>query len=206
VSTRYARRQHVSRLDDVAAVACERRELLLRVHRFRLRSDDLEDCYSQAVLELLAHTKRGGTFASRPHVARALELRFLSRVCDRRRALSGRSPIEAALECAVPIDRYIECDADVDDERVAVERLVLAREELRELARLARELTDDQRLALAADLAGVPRSTVCSRTGWSEDKYRKVGQRARLRLRDLRDARGLSRAPVRGRKRGQTDL
>ena len=37
-----------------------RRELLLRVHRHRLRKEDLEDCYSQATLELLAQARAGG--------------------------------------------------------------------------------------------------------------------------------------------------
>lgn len=58
----HARRGSV--VDDVAEVACARRELLLRAHRFRLRHEDLEDCYSQATLELVAHAQRGGTFAS----------------------------------------------------------------------------------------------------------------------------------------------
>jgi hypothetical protein len=50
--------------EEVALVARARRELLLRVHRHRLRAEDLEDCYSQATLELLAHARRGGRFAS----------------------------------------------------------------------------------------------------------------------------------------------
>jgi hypothetical protein len=50
--------------DAVAAVACERRELLLRAHRFRLRREDLEDCYGQATLELVARAKGGGAFSS----------------------------------------------------------------------------------------------------------------------------------------------
>ena len=40
--------------EEVALVARARRELLLRAHRHRLRREDLEDCYSQATLELLA--------------------------------------------------------------------------------------------------------------------------------------------------------
>jgi len=151
-----ARRGSVA--DEVAEVACARRELLLRAHRFRLRHEDLEDCYSQATLELVARAQRGATFASRAHVANAIELRFLSRVRDRRRALSGRSPVQAALEQASPLDPALACGVDVVDEGAAVERLVLLREELRELERLARELSDDQRLALASQVAGVYRS------------------------------------------------
>lgn len=184
--------------DEVAAVACEQRELLLRAHRFRLRREDLEDCYSQAALELVTQAQRGGVFASRRHIANTIELRFLSRVRDRRRALSGRSPMQAAIEQAAPLDPADRSGVDVLDERAAVERLVILREELRELERLARELTADQRLALASQLAGESCSAFCSRTGWSHEKYRKVGQRARSRLRDLRDQSG---SPVSGRRR-----
>ncbi len=170
-------------------VACERRDLLLRAHRFRLRREDLEDCYSQATLELIVHARRGGAFASGRHIANALELRFVSRVRDRRRAIGGRSPLEAAFEQAVPLDaRGVEPTVDVGDDRAGVERAVIAREELRELVALARELTDDQRKALAAQAAGESCRAFMGRTGWSSEKYRKVGQRARLRLRDLRGA------------------
>lgn len=177
--------RHASVADEVAEVACARRELLLRAHRFRLRYEDLEDCFSQATLELIAHAQRGGKFASRAHVANAIELRFLSRVRDRRRALSGRSPIHAALERASPLDPGLACGVDVVDEGSAVEHVVLVREELRELERLARELSADQRLALAAQIAGVGCHEFCSATGWTDEKYRKVCQRARLRLREL---------------------
>jgi hypothetical protein len=47
----------------VAKVASARRELLLAVHRFRLRREDLEDCYSQATLELLVASRSGKRFA-----------------------------------------------------------------------------------------------------------------------------------------------
>jgi DNA-directed RNA polymerase specialized sigma24 family protein len=186
----HARR--VSVADEVAEVACARRELLLRAHRFRLRREDLEDCYSQATLELVAVAQRGRKFASRGHVANAIELRFLSRVRDRRRALSGRSPVQAALERASPLDPALVCGIDVVDDGASVEHLVLVREELRELERLARELTADQRLALASQVAGVGCREFCSATGWSDEKYRKVCQRARLRLRELTNRPGTS--------------
>ena len=48
--------------EEVAIVARARRELLLRAHRFRLRREDLEDCYSQATLELVVRARRGGVF------------------------------------------------------------------------------------------------------------------------------------------------
>ncbi len=74
------------------------RDLLLRVHRHRLRREDLEDCYSQATLELLARAARERAVrAAALHIANALEQRFLSRIQDRRRALAGRSPMQAAL-------------------------------------------------------------------------------------------------------------
>lgn len=171
----------------MALIACERRELLLRSHRFRLRWEDLEDCYSQATLELVAQALRGRAFSSREHIAHAIELRFLSRVRDHRRALSGRSPMQAALEQAAPLDPGDRSGVEPRDERASIERIVLAREELRELTRAAGALSAEQRLALAAQLAGVGSDAFCLREGWSHEKYRKVGQRARSRLRDLRD-------------------
>ena len=71
-------------------MAQARRDLLLRAHRFRLRKEDLEDCYSQATLELIGQVHRGARFAGRTHLARVLEQRFVSRIHDRRRAISGR--------------------------------------------------------------------------------------------------------------------
>ena len=43
-------------------MARDQREVLLRAHRRQLRWEDLEDCFSQATLELLAHARRGGSF------------------------------------------------------------------------------------------------------------------------------------------------
>jgi hypothetical protein len=48
----------------VALVARARRDLLLRAHRRRLRREDLEDCYSQAALELVARALKGAKFSS----------------------------------------------------------------------------------------------------------------------------------------------
>ena len=62
----------------------------------------------------------------------------------------------------------------------------MLRHDLRRVGRLARELTADQRLALACQLAmDMPSAEFCRRYGWSEEKYRKVLQRARARLRLL---------------------
>jgi hypothetical protein len=158
------------------------------VNRYRLRREDLEDCFGQAVLELVAHVRAGGAFADDRHLANALELRFDSRISDRRRALSGRSPMQAALETALSLGEGEE-GISVIDSRADVERVVIAREEVRRISEAARELTTDQRLALAAQLGspGQTASQFCGAHGWSIEKYRKVGQRARARLARLTD-------------------
>jgi DNA-directed RNA polymerase specialized sigma24 family protein len=171
--------------EDVARVADAKRELLLRVHRFRLRREDLEDCYSEATIETLAKVRRGGGFESRTHVANALELRFLSRVRDRRRALNGRSPMQAALEDAVVLPGSSEEGPELADCSASVEELVLLRDELRAIGNAAKQLTSDQRLVLGSQLAGESCAQFSARSGWSREKYRKVAQRARARLRAL---------------------
>lgn len=169
-------------------MACARRELLLRVHGHRLRREDLEDCYSQATLELVSHARRGGEFASRLHIANAMELRFLSRVRDRRRAVAGRSPMQAALEEATSFEHAGDGGIEVIDARASVETIVLARDDLRNIGRAARQLTSDQRLVLGSQLADVACEVFCERFGWSREKYRKVAQRGRARLRQLIDS------------------
>jgi DNA-directed RNA polymerase specialized sigma24 family protein len=61
----------------------------------------------------------------------------------------------------------------------------MLRHDLRRIARLASDLTDDQRLVLTAQLGQVGQVEFCSHYGWSSEKYRKVAQRARARLRGL---------------------
>jgi hypothetical protein len=126
----------------------------LRVHRFRLRREDLEDAYSQATFELLAQVRQGVGFTSPLHVANALELRFLSRVRDRRRALGGRSPMQAALEDAVMLGSAAEAGIELVDRAANVEALVLLRHELRTVGSLAKRLSADQRLVLGSQLSG----------------------------------------------------
>jgi hypothetical protein len=150
-----------------------------------LRREDLEDCYSQATLELIAHARQGGVFADRLHVGNALELRFLSRVRDRRRALAGRSPMQAALEAAVSLGGLGEDEVMIVDRRAEVEKLAMLRSDLRRVEQLARELTVDQRLVLACQVGQITRAEFCSHFGWTPEKYRKVAQRARARLRRL---------------------
>jgi DNA-directed RNA polymerase specialized sigma24 family protein len=170
----------------VALVAQSRRELLLRVHRHRLRREDLEDCYSQATLELVAHVRGGAGYEGRAHIGAAIEQRFLSRVQDRRRALSGRSPMQAALEGALPLTGPGGEEVNVIDARADLERLVILRQELRRIGVLSRRLTQDQRLILCCQVSlQMKPSEFCRRFGWSAEKYRKVGQRARAHLRSL---------------------
>jgi DNA-directed RNA polymerase specialized sigma24 family protein len=171
-------------LEEVARVAHAKREVLLRAYRHLLRREDLEDCYSQATLELLAHVRRGGVFADRVHLGNTLELRFLSRVRDVRRALAGRSPIQAALASALSIGEHEQHLALVDP-RSDLETLVQLRSDLRRVPALARGLSADQRLVLAAQLADTGCGEFCRRFGWSPDKYRKVAQRGRARLKAL---------------------
>ena len=172
--------------EEVALVARARRDLLLRAYRYRLRREDLEDCYSQATLELVAHVRKGGAFADRSHLGNLLEQRFISRVRDRRRALSGRSPMQAALETSLPLAGAGEGGIEIADMRAELEKLVALRHDLAQIERLARSLTSDQRLVLACQLAlQMGREEFCHRFGWSHEKYRKVAQRARARLRGL---------------------
>jgi DNA-directed RNA polymerase specialized sigma24 family protein len=167
-------------------VASSRRDLLLATHRHRLAREDLEDCYSQATLELLTRAMRGEAFASHRHIANALEQRLLSRIHDRRRALSGRSPIEVAIATALPLAAGESGEVEIVDARADVERLALMRHDLRRISDVSRQLSPDQRLVLASQLAGgVECGEFCRVHGWSAEKYRKVAQRARARLTQL---------------------
>jgi DNA-directed RNA polymerase specialized sigma24 family protein len=165
-------------------VAAGKRELLLRVHRHRLRREDLEDCYGQATLELVILARSGRTFASRAHIGNALEQRFLARVQDRRRAVSGRSPMAAAMETAIPLGGENQT-LDLPDTRCEPERAVIARDELSRVRKCLGELTEDQRLVLGWQALQGDCEDFCRVHGWSSEKYRKVAQRARLRLRAL---------------------
>jgi DNA-directed RNA polymerase specialized sigma24 family protein len=185
----------------VALVSRAKRDVLLRAHRFRLRYEDLEDCYSQATLELLGHARRGAGFASRVHLARVLEQRFVSRIHDRRRAISGRSAIEAALEGAAPLTATPQDGRlDIADAQIGVEQLVILREELASIGALGSALSADQRLVLVSQLHSQLRPVeFCRRHGWSPDKYRKVAQRGRARLRQLLQLDEASDVPRAGR-------
>jgi DNA-directed RNA polymerase specialized sigma24 family protein len=172
-------------IEAVARVADARRDRLLRVHRRRLRWEDLEDCYSQATLELVARAKRD-PFASPQHIQNALEQKFSSRIDDRRRAIRGRSPIETALATALPVDVPEAGAGQLEDPAAEVVRQVVSRIEVTRLREVADELTEDQRLVLACQVSlGMDCAEFCRRFGWSAEKFRKVAQRGRSRLRAL---------------------
>jgi DNA-directed RNA polymerase specialized sigma24 family protein len=168
-------------------VAYAARGLLLSVYRPWLRRDDLEDCYSQATVELVAQARRGELrYSSRAHLRSLFELRFVSRVRDRRRALRGRSPAQAMLDGALSLGGPGRSEVEIADPRADIERRALLRHELRTLERAAHRLSPDQRLVLACQI-GLQMSAgeFCRRFGWSQEKHRKVAQRARARLRRL---------------------
>jgi DNA-directed RNA polymerase specialized sigma24 family protein len=180
-------------------VAQAKRHVLLSAYRHMCRREDLEDCYSQATLELIAQVRRGRAFASKLHAANTLELRFLSRIRDLRRAVSGRSPMRAALAAAVQIDACRQPELAVIDPRADLESLVIRRSELRSVGLAAKRLSADQRLVLAHQLNGGSCAAFCRRFGWTAEKYRKVAQRGRARLREVLDgAPGVSRGQARG--------
>lgn len=167
----------------MARVALARRDLLLRAHRHRLRTEDLEDCYSQATLELIQRARSGTPFANPAHIANALEQKLLSRINDRRRALAGRSPIEAALGQAVTLEPPEGGTGQLADPGPGVDEQVAIRSELRILREIASELTPDMRLVLAHQVGlGTECQTFCRLYRWSPEKFRKVAQRARRRL------------------------
>lgn len=197
--------------EAVALIARARRSALLGIHRRYLGRQDLEDCYSQATLEILTRARGGRGFASRAHIANSLELRFVSRIHDRRRALNGRSPIEAELARAIPLSTSTEAETSLHDPRADIERKILARHELRRIAEISHKLSPDQRLLLASRLSDTDRAEFCQRHGWSVEKYRKVSQRAGARLRQLvdEDSRSVSTEPrsrgVASRKQGSKE-
>jgi DNA-directed RNA polymerase specialized sigma24 family protein len=182
-AARHGRLGALSLPETVALVARSRRTRLLAVHRHRLPREDLEDCYSQATLELLKRADSGEAFSGHAHIANALEQRLLSRIYDRRRAIGGRSPIEAAIATALPLAACESSGVEIADARADVERLAFLRHDLLRISQVSCELSGDQRLVLANQLSSdMKRGEFCRAHGWSAEKYRKVAQRARARL------------------------
>lgn len=176
--------RHGDTAQAVAAVAAARRTLLLRAYRQWLRPEDLEDCYSQAALELIVRSRRPHSgLQSTAHIANALEQKFLSRIHDRRRALSGRSAIETALDSARQFGEPGHGGVDIADLSASTEERVAGRLELRRVRKAAEQLSDDQRLVLACQVAlDMSCREFCACSGWSAEKYRKVAQRGRAKL------------------------
>jgi len=173
--------QQLVAVDDLIAqeAIALRRSLIAHHGRGPVGWQDLEDVYSQATLELLARAKRDPTLRTRAHIRNALRQKFADRVLDEQRARGGRSPAAYARAHAQPLDTAWRALAD---ERDAPAQLI-ALEDLAELRDAIGQLTDDQRLVLSSQLAGEPPRDCWERAGWSDEKYRKVAQRARARVR-----------------------
>jgi DNA-directed RNA polymerase specialized sigma24 family protein len=169
---------------------------------------DLEDCYSQATLELIDQARRGTLrCSSQAHLRNILEQRFISRMHDRRRALAGRSPGTAILDGAISLGVPGESQLEIADRRADVERHALLRFELRSLERASYVLSTDQRLVLCCQIMQMSRGDFCSRFGWSHEKYRKVAQRGRARLRsELSAAESCPGGPAASERAAGTDL
>ena len=76
--------------------------------------------------------------------------------------------------------------AAVADPTADVAERLAGQDEVRRLRGFAEELTADQRLVLACQVAlDMDCQEFCARFGWSAEKFRKVAQRARARLRAL---------------------
>lgn len=171
-------------MDTIGEVAAANWRRLLRIHRYRLRPADLEDCLGQTIVELLTAAARGEQFADTDAVLAAIARRFDSRIIDRQRALAGRSPITASTARATPLDNLDGRLAAIGSNDPVAQ--AIARERLAELAAAIATLTDDQRLVIVHQLDGTePPSVFCARHSWSIAKYRKTAQRARARLRAL---------------------
>jgi DNA-directed RNA polymerase specialized sigma24 family protein len=167
-----ATRQPTRTSELIAHEALALRTTLIRAYRSRASREDLEDLYSQAVVELLARAERDPTLTSADHIRHALRQKFESRILDHHRAVAGRSPATHARARTRPLDDTLDQHAG---DRDGLDQLI-ARETIR-------ELTPDQQLVLASQLNGETPRDCCGHTGWTIDKYRKTAQRARARLR-----------------------
>jgi RNA polymerase sigma factor (sigma-70 family) len=168
----------------VALVVRAHRSRLLSRHRHRLRWEDLEDCFSQASLELVVRAREGEPLRSPQHIEWLLEQRFISRIQDRRRALKGRSLAQASFEHALGEGLFSGKEEQIEDRRIGTEERVELRQDLWSVGDVLPQLTPDQRLVLGAQIyLQMDCAEFCRRHGWSQEKYRKVLQRGRARLR-----------------------
>ncbi len=162
----------------VAEVAAEKWAVLLGSYEGRLEREELEDCLSQATLELIRGVRAGRCFEGAEHVANALELRFRSRIVDQYRARSARPAV-------VALDREGEEGFVLEDPAPRFEREVEARVELARLRELVGELSADEQRVLALQAAGVSRGEICARLGWKLERYRSTARRATNKLSGL---------------------
>jgi DNA-directed RNA polymerase specialized sigma24 family protein len=167
--------------DLVARISRENWKTLLWRYRSRLLAADLEDCLGQATLELVVQARRGTIPGDPRIIAGALEHKFASRITDRRRSMSGRSPSASYRTAALDEEGFANLPGSQDTASKAI-----ARDELRRIISLLPQLSDDQRLVIGhrASGHGTP-AEFCAEHGWSLEKYRKVSQRARARLKAL---------------------
>ncbi len=144
----------------IAREALALRAILIRAYSSTARREDLEDLFSQAVLELLARARRDPTLSTAAHVRNAVRQKFASRVVDHHRAVAGRSTAANARSHACPLALVAERVPDMHD----TVRELIEREELRELAAAMRTLSPDQRHVLSSQMGGEPPGECCLRT------------------------------------------
>ena len=170
----------------LARAVAEERTRLLRRHRHRLPSEELDDCLSQAAAELVTRARREEP-ESGWHPALALEQRFIARISDRRRALAGRSPRERLFRSALADNEGLDETTWIAEPGASVDEQILHRDELRRLLELIPDLADDQRLVLTFRLFGGDDAEAWRiRHGWSVAKFEKTATRARAALAALR--------------------
>ena len=107
-----ATRQPTQTSELIAREALALRATLIRVYRSSASREDLEDLYSQAVIELLARAQRDPTLTSPGHIRHALRQKFDSRILDHHRAVAGRSPATHARARTRPLDDALDQRSD----------------------------------------------------------------------------------------------
>ena len=160
---------------EIAYQASRVRGGLLRAHRHHALFEDLEDIFSQALLELLLRAQRDPQLYDPAHISNALRQRFAARLADHHRALAGRSPATAVPAGA---QRLNNPKAPTAADPVDLVELVLVRERTRELLAMIAALPLAQRLALLSDAGAI-----APLPGAGGETHRKRCQRARHALR-----------------------